>query len=245
MRSFKSLVKNKLQKELDGEAGKEKERKDEFLSPEAGPLILLVARDGSVASLLCKSKASERSAAQKVLGSWRVGSQEGALPFLLGSAEGPGRPRPCQRQAGGPWTGGEASVVIASCRLEGGRRLATSTGPAVRPGFSSCNSSQSHTTFRLDGITCGTGRQEPPGRPHVRNAAGALCGVLLSVGKEKTDWKGLRGSSPLGASSQGLGVEGQMWALGLSFLPLSLCSDPQGLANLPFLFLPNHLSPSP
>ena len=92
MRSFKSLVKNKLQKELDGEAGKEKERKDEFLSPEAGPLILLVARDGSVASLLCKSKASERSAAQKVLGSWRVEARKELSPSSWAQRKAPAGP---------------------------------------------------------------------------------------------------------------------------------------------------------
>lgn len=63
--------------EVRGRSGEEGERRKEFLSPEARPPILLVAKDSPAHGLSCC----------KALGSSRVGNQEGALTFLLGSQE--------------------------------------------------------------------------------------------------------------------------------------------------------------
>lgn len=81
-------------------------------------------------------------------------------------------------------------MVTASCRLEGGRRLETSIDCAVRPPFSSYDSSHSHTFLSLNCFTCGMGRQQPPGRPLVQHTVGtpSVVHVIhspLSTGKEE------------------------------------------------------------
>lgn len=133
-----------------------------FSAPAARPLILLVATEGPATNPSCKSKAAGISSKyRRAQALWGGGSQEGALTSSW-AHRGPG-------WALNWW---EGRVVTDSCRLEGGRRLETSIGCAVRPLFSSYDSSHSHTFLSLDCSTCGMGRRQPPGRPLVRHTVG-------------------------------------------------------------------------